>query len=81
MDIKWDSKLKWKIIKPRQTKEAERALNDMKKQMAKLPTLTTLIEGETLIMYVSAAEEAISAVLLAERGDRQILIYFVGKAL
>ncbi|GJZ70839.1 reverse transcriptase domain-containing protein [Tanacetum coccineum] len=65
----WDSKLKWKIIKPRQKKEAERALNDMKKQMAKLPTLTALIEGKTLIMYVFAAEEAISVVLLAERAN------------
>ncbi|GJZ62797.1 reverse transcriptase domain-containing protein [Tanacetum coccineum] len=53
----------------------------MKKQMVKLPTLTAPAEGETLIMYIFVAKEAVSAVLLAERGDRQIPIYFVGKAL
>nr|GEW53976.1 reverse transcriptase domain-containing protein [Tanacetum cinerariifolium] len=52
-----------------------------RKKMAKLPTLTAPIEGKTLIMYLSAAEEAVSAVLLAERGDRQMPIYFVGRAL
>ncbi|GJT79150.1 reverse transcriptase domain-containing protein [Tanacetum coccineum] len=61
--------------------EAEKALKAMKKQMAKLPTLMAPVEGETLIMYLSAAEEAISDVLLVERGDRQILIYFVGSVL
>ncbi|GJZ45426.1 reverse transcriptase domain-containing protein [Tanacetum coccineum] len=40
------------------TEGAEKALKDMKKQMADLPTLTALIEGEkTLIVYLSAAEE------------------------
>ncbi|GKA63347.1 reverse transcriptase domain-containing protein [Tanacetum coccineum] len=63
------------------TEEAERALKDMKKQMAKLPTLTAPIEGETLIMYLSAVDEAVSAVLLAERGDRKMPIYFLGRAL
>ncbi|GKC85778.1 hypothetical protein Tco_1141495 [Tanacetum coccineum] len=38
------------------TKEVEKALKDMKKQMAELPTLTTPIEGETLIMYLSVAK-------------------------
>ncbi|GJY96322.1 reverse transcriptase domain-containing protein [Tanacetum coccineum] len=49
--------------------------------MVELPTLTAPIEGETLIMYLSAAKEGISAVLLAERGNKQLLIYFVGRAL
>ncbi|GKC70774.1 reverse transcriptase domain-containing protein [Tanacetum coccineum] len=63
------------------TKEAERALKDMKKQMAELHTLTAPIEGESLIMYLSTAGEAVSTVLLAERGNRQMSIYFVGRAL
>ncbi|GKF09597.1 reverse transcriptase domain-containing protein [Tanacetum coccineum] len=63
------------------TKEEEKALNDIKKQIAELPTLTAPIEGETLIMYLLAAEEAISDVLLAEWGDKQMPIYFVGRAL
>nr|GEV90127.1 reverse transcriptase domain-containing protein [Tanacetum cinerariifolium] len=53
----------------------------MKKQVAELPTLTAPIEGETLIMYICATKEALSTVLLAERDDKQIRIYFVGKAL
>ncbi|GJV36569.1 hypothetical protein Tco_1409046 [Tanacetum coccineum] len=36
----------------------------------RLPTLTAPIEGETLIMYLSVVEEAISVVLLAERARR-----------
>ncbi|GJS79994.1 reverse transcriptase domain-containing protein [Tanacetum coccineum] len=63
------------------TEEVKKALQEMKKQMAELPTLTAQIEGETLIMYMSAAEEAVSVVLLAKRGEKQTLIYFVGKAL
>nr|GEY42866.1 reverse transcriptase domain-containing protein [Tanacetum cinerariifolium] len=54
------------------TEEAKKALKDMKKQMAELPTLAAPIQGETLIMYLSAAEEAISAVLLTEQGEKQI---------
>nr|GEV73038.1 reverse transcriptase domain-containing protein [Tanacetum cinerariifolium] len=63
------------------TEEAKRALKDMKKKIAELPTSIAPIEGETLIMYLSATEEAISDVLLAEQGDRQMPIYFVGRAL
>nr|GEU81969.1 reverse transcriptase domain-containing protein [Tanacetum cinerariifolium] len=55
--------------------------NEMKKQVAELPTLTAPIKGETLIMYICATEEALSTVLLTERDDKQIPIYFVGKAL
>ncbi|GKE58706.1 reverse transcriptase domain-containing protein [Tanacetum coccineum] len=61
--------------------EAERALKDMKKQMTELPTLTAPIQGETLIMYLSVAKEVISVVLLVERVDKQIPMYFMGRAL
>ncbi|GJV26676.1 reverse transcriptase domain-containing protein [Tanacetum coccineum] len=63
------------------TEEAEKALKDMKTQMAELPTLTAHIQGETLIMYLSVAEEAISTILLPERGNKQILVYFMGRAM
>ncbi|GJT36872.1 reverse transcriptase domain-containing protein [Tanacetum coccineum] len=39
--------------------------------------LTAPIKGKALVMYLSASEESISAVLLAERGKRQVSIYFV----
>ncbi|GJV75305.1 hypothetical protein Tco_1506889 [Tanacetum coccineum] len=47
-------------------KEAEKALKDMKKQIAELRTLTDPIQGETLIIYLSVAKEAISTFWLAE---------------
>ncbi|GJZ68395.1 hypothetical protein Tco_0631635 [Tanacetum coccineum] len=40
----------------------------MKKQMTKPPTLTAPIQGETLIMYLSMAKEAISTVLFVDTG-------------
>nr|GEX25287.1 reverse transcriptase domain-containing protein [Tanacetum cinerariifolium] len=70
-----------RTLKDAQSLNAERTLNDMKKQMAELPTLTAHIQRETLIMYLSMAKEAISAVLLTERGDKQIPMSFVGRAL
>ncbi|GKE11113.1 reverse transcriptase domain-containing protein [Tanacetum coccineum] len=74
--------LKWSIKKSNfaWTEEAEKALKEMKKHMMYLPTLTALIKGETLIIYLSVAEEAISTVLLVERDDKQIVVYFVGWA-
>ncbi|GKD15611.1 reverse transcriptase domain-containing protein, partial [Tanacetum coccineum] len=52
----------------------------MKKQMAELPILRAPIKGETLIMYLSAAEKAISVVVVPG-GDKQMPIYFVGRVL
>ena len=53
----------------------------MKKHIANLPTLTAPKPKQELIMYLSAAREAISAVLLAERGTCQMPIYFISRAL
>ncbi|GKE74846.1 reverse transcriptase domain-containing protein, partial [Tanacetum coccineum] len=63
------------------TEEAERAMKEIKKQIAELPTLTALIKGETLIMHLSMTEEATSVILLAKQGDKQIPMNFVGRAL
>ncbi|XP_071697582.1 uncharacterized protein [Rutidosis leptorrhynchoides] len=62
------------------TDEAEKAFQEMKALLKDLPTLTTLIAGETLILYLAVSTEAVSSVLVVERGD-QIPIYFVSKAL
>ncbi|GJU56666.1 copia protein [Tanacetum coccineum] len=43
--------------------------------------LTTPKEKEELIMYLAAAKEAISAVLMTERDGKQMPIYFVSRAL
>ncbi|GJZ21873.1 reverse transcriptase domain-containing protein [Tanacetum coccineum] len=49
------------------TAEAEMAFKQMKKLIAELPMLTAPKEKEELIMYLAAAKEAISAVLMRER--------------
>ncbi|XP_071727202.1 uncharacterized protein [Rutidosis leptorrhynchoides] len=53
----------------------------MKALLKNLPTLTAPIAGETLILYLAMSKEAVSSVLVAERGDAQMPIYFVSKAL
>ncbi|GKB13352.1 reverse transcriptase domain-containing protein [Tanacetum coccineum] len=61
--------------------EAEMAFKQMKKSIAELYMLTAPKEIEELIMYLVAAKEAISAVLMMERDGKQVPIYFVSRAL
>nr|GEW86251.1 hypothetical protein [Tanacetum cinerariifolium] len=63
------------------TTEAEEALQAMKKLIAELPTLTAPKKEEELMVYLSAANEAVSAVLLVERDGRQIPIHYVSRTL
>ncbi|GJT49457.1 reverse transcriptase domain-containing protein [Tanacetum coccineum] len=63
------------------TQEAEIAFRQMKKLIAELPMLTAPKEKEDLIMYLAAAKEAINAVLMTERGGKQLPVYFVSRAL
>ncbi|XP_071728210.1 uncharacterized protein [Rutidosis leptorrhynchoides] len=53
----------------------------MKTLLKDLPMLTAAIAGKTLILYLAVSTEAVSSVLVAERGDTQMPIYFVSKAL
>nr|GEX58684.1 retrovirus-related Pol polyprotein from transposon TNT 1-94 [Tanacetum cinerariifolium] len=57
------------------------AFKRMKKSIAKLPMLTTLKEKEELIIYLAAAKEAVSAVLMTEMDGKQMPIYFFSRAL
>ncbi|GJX57499.1 reverse transcriptase domain-containing protein [Tanacetum coccineum] len=52
----------------------------MKKLIAELPTLTVPMEKEELIVYLAAAREAISALLMTEREAKQMPVYFVSRA-
>nr|GFA29303.1 reverse transcriptase domain-containing protein [Tanacetum cinerariifolium] len=61
--------------------EAEEAFKQMKQLIAKLPMLTAPMEKEELIVYLAAAKETVSAVLMTEREAKQMLIYFVSRAL
>ncbi|GJW39358.1 reverse transcriptase domain-containing protein [Tanacetum coccineum] len=63
------------------TPEAEEAFKQMKKLIAELPALTAPRENEELIIYLAAAKEAISAVLMTDRGGKQIPVYFVSRTL
>ncbi|GJV91415.1 reverse transcriptase domain-containing protein [Tanacetum coccineum] len=63
------------------TTEAETAFQQMKKSIAELPMMVAPQEKEELIIYLAAAKEAISAVLMTERDGKQIPIYFVSQAL
>nr|GEX30551.1 reverse transcriptase domain-containing protein [Tanacetum cinerariifolium] len=63
------------------TAKAETAFKQMKKLIAELPMLTAPKEKEELIIYLAAAKEAINAVLMTERDEKQVPIYFVRHAL
>ncbi|GKD27780.1 reverse transcriptase domain-containing protein [Tanacetum coccineum] len=63
------------------TTEAEEAFKQMKQLIAKLPMLVAPIEKEELIVYLAAAKETVSAVLIREREAKQMPIYFVSRAL
>ncbi|GJT81423.1 reverse transcriptase domain-containing protein [Tanacetum coccineum] len=61
--------------------KAETAFKQMKKLIAELPMLTAPKEKEELVIYLAAAKEAISTVLMTERDGKQMPIYFVSRAL
>ncbi|GKF07489.1 reverse transcriptase domain-containing protein [Tanacetum coccineum] len=53
----------------------------MKQILAKLPMLTAPMEKEELIVYLVAAKETVSAILMTEREAKHMPIYFVSRAL
>ncbi|GJU18359.1 reverse transcriptase domain-containing protein [Tanacetum coccineum] len=63
------------------TVKAEMAFKKMKKLIVELPMLTAPKEKEELIIYLAAAKEGISAVLMTEKDGKQVPIYFVSRAL
>ncbi|GJR03619.1 reverse transcriptase domain-containing protein [Tanacetum coccineum] len=58
------------------TTEAEEAFQAMKKLIVELPTLTAPKKEEELMVYLSAANEAVSAVLLVEREGRHMEVVY-----
>ncbi|XP_071741906.1 uncharacterized protein [Rutidosis leptorrhynchoides] len=53
----------------------------MKAYISDLPVLTSPDKGETLYVYLAASKESISAVLITERAQSQLPIYFVSRML
>ncbi|GKF65659.1 reverse transcriptase domain-containing protein, partial [Tanacetum coccineum] len=62
------------------TLEAERAFQDMKQCIAELSMVTAPRPKEELIVYLCAAKEAVSAVLLTKKESQQMLVYFISHA-
>ncbi|GKB34756.1 reverse transcriptase domain-containing protein [Tanacetum coccineum] len=63
------------------TAEAEKAFKQMKHLIAEIPMLTAPMENKELIIYLAAAKETVSVVLMTERETKQMPIYFVSRAL
>ncbi|GKE28561.1 reverse transcriptase domain-containing protein, partial [Tanacetum coccineum] len=63
------------------TTEAEEAFQAMKKLITELAILTDPKKGEELMVYLSAANEAVSVVLVVERDGRQAPIHYVSRTL
>nr|XP_027123971.1 uncharacterized protein LOC113740625 [Coffea arabica] len=63
------------------TPECQRAFDELKAHIARLPALTSPTHGEILFIYLAVGEEAVSAVLLREEGKIQKPVYYVSRAL
>ncbi|KAJ0868727.1 putative nucleotidyltransferase, Ribonuclease H [Helianthus annuus] len=63
------------------TPEAENAFREMKDCLIKLPTLTAPNKGEPLVLYLSASDRAVGAVLLVDRQGVQTPVYYVSRTL
>ncbi|GJV54202.1 reverse transcriptase domain-containing protein [Tanacetum coccineum] len=62
-------------------KKAEEAFQAMKKLIAELPILMNPKNGEELMVYLSAANEAVTVVLVVERDRRHAPIHYVSRTL
>nr|GEX45542.1 reverse transcriptase domain-containing protein [Tanacetum cinerariifolium] len=65
----------------RTVKKESKVFQNMKRLVEELPTLTTLVKGKELMVYLSTVGEAISAMLLAERMGRHIPVHYVSQSL
>nr|GEV36802.1 protein NYNRIN-like [Tanacetum cinerariifolium] len=63
------------------TQEEAATLQEMKKIVKTLPTLTVPIHGDVLMMYLATSTESINVVLFMKRGKGQVPIYFVSRVL
>ncbi|GJT61802.1 reverse transcriptase domain-containing protein [Tanacetum coccineum] len=63
------------------TPEAEQAFKQLKQHISELPMLVAPRPKEEQIMYLSASQGAVGAVLMTERDSIQTSVYFVSRAL
>ncbi|KAL0454251.1 UNVERIFIED_CONTAM: hypothetical protein Slati_0764300 [Sesamum latifolium] len=57
------------------------AFKELKAYLARLPLLVKPSPGEALYLYLSAAPQAVSSVLIREEDEKQLPIYYVSKVL
>nr|GEV17661.1 reverse transcriptase domain-containing protein [Tanacetum cinerariifolium] len=67
--------------KIKETSEAEQSFKQLKHHLSKLPLLVAPKPKEKLIVYMSASNGAIIAVLMTEKRMVQMLVYFISCAL
>ena len=58
--MRWANLIEW-------TEEAEAAFNDLKKYLTSPSVLVAPEQGEPLLLYIAAADDVVSMVLVAER--------------
>nr|KYP57103.1 Retrovirus-related Pol polyprotein from transposon 17.6 [Cajanus cajan]KYP58115.1 Retrovirus-related Pol polyprotein from transposon 17.6 [Cajanus cajan]KYP72586.1 Retrovirus-related Pol polyprotein from transposon 17.6 [Cajanus cajan] len=63
------------------TDECERAFGELKQALTSPPILTKLQVDSLLLVYLSASDNAVSAVVVQEKGNSQLPIYFVSRVL
>ncbi|XP_027088595.2 uncharacterized protein [Coffea arabica] len=63
------------------TSECQKAFDDLKVHIAQLQALSSPEPGQTLFIYLSVGEEAISTVLVREDSKVQKPVYYVSRAL
>jgi hypothetical protein len=61
----------WKSDPFSWTKEAEQAFQELKQHLVSLPILVAPEPGEPLYLYIAAAIEAVSMVLVVERTTQE----------
>nr|GFA29130.1 protein NYNRIN-like [Tanacetum cinerariifolium] len=65
----------------RWTEDVERACQETKRLILKLPTLTIMVLKEVLYVYLATSQDAVSGVLLVERKGKQTPICYVSQTL
>nr|GEV32235.1 hypothetical protein [Tanacetum cinerariifolium] len=63
------------------TIEADEAFRRMKELLEALSTVSALVNGKTLIVSLASSKESTSAILMAERGKKQVPMYFASQTL
>jgi ribonuclease HI len=74
-------KLLWKSDPFSWTKEAEQAFQELKQHLVSLPILVAPEPGEPLYLYIAAAIEAVSMVLVVERTTQEDQVALEGQEL